>query len=90
MSARHFIISGRVQGVGFRWFVMRRARSLSLGGWVRNLDDGKVEAWAEGSEDGLDALEAALKSGPPGAVVRGLRSEPAAATGAYIDFDVTF
>ena len=90
MSARHFIAGGRVQGVGFRWFAMRRARSLDLSGWVRNLPDGTVEAWAEGPDDELDAFEAALREGPPGALVRSLRSEPAAATGACAGFDVTF
>ncbi len=90
MNARHFIISGYVQGVGFRWFTLRRARFLGLDGWVRNCSDGTVEVWAEGSEDALDSLEASLKGGPPGASVRDVRIESAEATCAGGGFDVTY
>ena len=90
MNARHFIISGYVQGVGFRWFTLRRARSLGLDGWVRNCSDGTVEVWAEGEETALDALEASLKGGPPGARVRDLRTESAVPTHSGGGFDVTY
>lgn len=90
MNARHFIVTGFVQGVGFRWFTMRRAKSLGLTGWVRNLPDGSVEAWAEGDESALDLLEAALQGGPSGSRVKFVETRPSLATGSYIDFDVAF
>ncbi len=90
MAARHFIVTGYVQGVGFRWFTMRRARSLGLCGWVRNLPDGSVEVWAEGEESDLDSLESALKGGPSGSRVKFVEVRPAMATGSYVGFDVTF
>jgi acylphosphatase len=58
------IVQGRVQGVGFRYFVMDRASSLQLAGMVRNLRSGEVEVVAEGERGALEALLAALKSGP--------------------------
>jgi acylphosphatase len=65
----HVAVRGRVQGVGFRWFVRERARELQLAGWVRNLPDGSVEVFAEGERDALEHFQRLLKSGPPGAVV---------------------
>lgn len=62
--ARHFLVSGRVQGVGFRWFVVDAARRENLCGHVRNLPDGRVEAAAEGEADSLTRFEAALWRGP--------------------------
>ncbi|PYO90143.1 MAG: acylphosphatase [Gemmatimonadetes bacterium] len=64
MSLRRWVIRGRVQGVGFRWFVMREAERLKLGGYVQNLPDGSVEVVSEGPETALEALEAHLKRGP--------------------------
>lgn len=64
MSAKHFIIAGHVQGVGFRFFVVRQAQALGLSGWVRNLPDGDVEAVAEGADDALAEFESALRRGP--------------------------
>ena len=69
MSRRHWIIRGRVQGVGFRWFVMSEAERLELGGYVRNLPDGSVEVVSRGSDEALDRLERRLKLGPPAARV---------------------
>ena len=69
MSSFHVRITGRVQGVGFRWFVRERARRLGLAGWVRNLPDGSVEVLAEGDQGQLDLLEGELKKGPQGARV---------------------
>ncbi len=62
--ARRYLISGRVQGVGFRAFVLQAAVELGLAGWVRNLSDGRVEALAEGSQRQLGELRALLARGP--------------------------
>ena len=64
-----YLISGRVQGVGFRYFVVRRAGALGLTGWTRNLPDGRVEVVAKGEADDLGQLETALRSGPRSAHV---------------------
>lgn len=72
------VVTGRVQGVGFRWFVRERARTLGLTGWVRNERDGSVRVVAEGPPAALDALEAALRVGSPGAGVREVRAERSA------------
>ena len=63
MTRRYFVI-GRVQGVGFRWFVEHEASRLGVGGWVRNKDDGAVEVLATGSADQLARLRRALEKGP--------------------------
>jgi acylphosphatase len=70
MESIHLEVSGRVQGVGFRWFVVDLARELGLSGWVRNRPDGKVEIAAGGSATALAQLESAVGSGPPGAQVQ--------------------
>ena len=70
MSAVHIQVTGRVQGIGFRWFVRERARALDLGGWVRNMDDGGVELAASGAAAALEQLVSAVREGPPGAIVR--------------------
>jgi acylphosphatase len=59
-----WLIRGRVQGVGFRYFVLRRALALDLAGWARNLPDGAVEVVAQGDPESLATLEVALRSGP--------------------------
>jgi acylphosphatase len=75
--ARQYIVEGRVQGVGFRWFVERVAVSLKLAGYVRNLPSGDVEVYAIGDPRALDELRRELKQGPPGARVTGVRESPA-------------
>jgi acylphosphatase len=65
----HFLIQGRVQGVGFRWFVQREASELNLRGWVRNTEDGDVEVVAAGEAGDLDELRASLRKGPRGSRV---------------------
>ena len=65
----HFLIQGRVQGVGFRWFVQREASELALRGWVRNTEAGEVEVVASGKPGDLDELRASLRRGPRGARV---------------------
>jgi len=65
----HFLVQGRVQGVGFRWFVHREASELRLSGWVRNTEDGDVEVVASGTAEDLADLRASLRQGPRGARV---------------------
>jgi acylphosphatase len=65
----HFLVKGRVQGVGFRWFVHREASELDLKGWVRNTEGGDVEVVAAGTEENLAELRASLKRGPRGSRV---------------------
>jgi acylphosphatase len=67
--ARRFVISGRVQGVGFRFFAQAAAIREGLHGWVRNLPDGSVEISAEGESTSLDRFEHTVRHGPPGARV---------------------
>ena len=66
---RHYLVKGRVQGVGFRWFVHREAAALELNGWVRNTEDGHVEVLASGEPDALAELRAALRKGSRGSRV---------------------
>ena len=69
-------ITGRVQGVGFRWWTKGKADELGVSGWVRNRRDGSVEALLEGPAEAVDEMVRALHEGPPGAVVERLeRSE---------------
>lgn len=62
LTRLHLTVTGRVQGVGYRWFVRTLAASLGLTGWVRNREDGSVEAQAEGEAAALDELVARMKS----------------------------
>jgi acylphosphatase len=65
----HFLVKGRVQGVGFRWFVQREAAELGLNGWVKNTDQGDVELVAAGDEASLEELKVALRKGSRGSRV---------------------
>jgi acylphosphatase len=76
-EARRWLISGRVQGVGFRWFVEKNATSIGLRGWVRNEDDGRVHVYAVGSPDQLNELRALLHRGPRLAEIRGVEEQEA-------------
>ena len=67
--ARRFVVSGRVQGVGFRWFTQDAARWEGAMGWVRNLSDGRVEAVIEGESEAITRVERAIRTGPRGARV---------------------
>jgi acylphosphatase len=71
----HVTIEGRVQGVGFRYFVQEQAIQLTLTGWVRNRWDGSVEVMAEGKRDDLEKLLKALARGPRSAHVMRIKSE---------------
>jgi len=77
MTTRRLLISGRVQGVGFRYALQRKAERLGLAGWVRNRSDGSVEALAQGSPDAVNALTEWARRGPPAARVDDLKIEPA-------------
>jgi acylphosphatase len=66
---RHYLVKGRVQGVGFRWFVHREAAEIGLRGWVRNLPEGHVELVAAGDPEDLAELETSLKKGSRGSRV---------------------
>ena len=81
-------MTGRVQGVGFRRYVRRWARSLGLDGWVRNEPDGAVRVVAEGEPDALDRLSRLLWGGPPGASVVGVEHEWVDAQGEAQGFEV--
>src|ERR1700687_5469247 len=69
IQARRFLVRGRVQGVGFRWFVEREAHILGIAGWVRNRSDGTVEVLALGTRDQLSGMRSRLREGPRAARV---------------------
>jgi acylphosphatase len=71
----HVVVRGRVQGVGFRWFVREAARELKLGGWVKNRPDGTVEVLACGEEAAIAELRTRLEKGPAGAAVASIDAE---------------
>jgi acylphosphatase len=82
------VVSGRVQGVGFRYFALDVARRENLTGIVRNLPDGRVEAIAEGDEESLQRFEAALRRGPSHARVEHMEVDSMPPTGSYVGFGV--
>ncbi len=78
VTTARFLVRGRVQGVGFRWFVLREASVLQLEGFVRNLPDGSVEVLARGPDQAVDRLEAHLARGPSTAIVECVEKEDVA------------
>jgi len=82
-------VTGRVQGVAFRWEAQKQAVRLGLGGWVRNEPDGSVAGFAEGDQDAVDAWVSWCRQGPPSALVRHVAVTPARPTGAGT-FEITF
>ena len=86
-SARRWIIRGHVQGVGYRYFAQKAALALGLTGYVRNLDDGNVEAYATGPADKLSDFAARLHMGPRYADVRGVEEQEASVK-QYSSFDI--
>ena len=84
------IVYGRVQGVGFRYFVLQQAVALGLSGWVRNMSDGMVEVLAEGDIASLQDLLVALHEGPDAAYVRDVKWHFGIATGEFSRFDIRY
>jgi len=82
----HAFISGRVQGVGFRYYAQKRAELYGITGWVRNLPDGRVEVLAEGDEELLKEFLKDLKKGPPLARVDGIEVSWEEPTGEFLEF----
>ncbi len=87
LTARAYLIAGRVQGVGYRAFAQKAARDLGVTGWARNLPDGNVEVHANGTAEQLDALEARLHQGPRWSDVRSVETADAAPSNAS-SFDI--
>lgn len=87
-TARRYVISGRVQGVGYRWFTHDAAAREGVHGWVRNLADGSVEVFAEGEVESVRRLEAALRRGPASARVEEFTTEEHAPTGRAAGFEI--
>jgi acylphosphatase len=86
MITRHLVISGRVQGVGFRHYTRVEARARGVSGWVRNRKDGTVEAMVHGPQEAVDALIEWTRHGPPSAKVTDV--QVSAGTGSYESFEV--
>lgn len=83
-------ISGRVQGVGYRYFVLKRAQNLDIAGYVRNLRDGRVEVVAEGEEELLKGFLEELQQGPAGAMVEKMETKWQLYTGEITGFEIMF
>jgi len=88
LLGRHYLVSGRVQGVGYRYFAMAAARREGLNGWVRNTEDGSVEISAEGDAEALERFERQLRSGPPAARVTQVEVTELGAAGRATGFEV--
>lgn len=86
----HAIVYGRVQGVGFRFFVLQQAMELGLTGWVRNLADGTVEVLAEGDIESLQELLTALYQGPNAAFVQDVKYHYSLATEEFSGFHIGY
>jgi len=86
--ARRFVISGRVQNVGFRYFTQNAAAREGVAGWVQNLPDGRVEVFVEGDEDAVTRVERAIRSGPPGARVDNVDVQDEEAAGTLKGFRI--
>ena len=85
---RRLFISGRVQGVGFRFFAEERAMIEGVHGWVRNLPDGRVEVYLEGERQSVDRVEASMRRGPAGAQVESVRVEEEVPSGRATGFAI--
>ena len=85
---RRYVISGRVQGVGFRYFAADAAEREGLHGWVRNLPDGRVEISAEGDVDAMDRFERQIRLGPRGARVEAVEVDHVPPAGSFGGFAI--
>ena len=74
LVARRFVVSGRVQGVGFRWFVQELAAREGAAGWVQNRADGRVEALVQGDREAVERIERQIRRGPPAARVEDVQA----------------
>lgn len=88
MKSMHYIVTGKVQGVFFRSWVFDQAQSLGVKGWVRNVQDGKVEILGQGGEDELKSLKERLMQGSTLARVQGVESNWTDYDKAYGDFEI--
>jgi len=88
LEARHLIVSGRVQGVGFRWSVLSEALRLGAAGWVRNLPDGRVEAFVQGDKETVADVVSYVRTGPPGARVLSCIETEAGLDERYSSFEI--
>jgi acylphosphatase len=88
IQGRRFLVRGRVQGVGFRWFVEREAHILQVAGWVRNNPDGSVEVLAQGTREQLAGLYSRLREGPRAARVDAVEASEAEAIAGLGSFQV--
>ncbi|MEK6647186.1 MAG: acylphosphatase [Candidatus Firestonebacteria bacterium] len=89
-TATHIFVSGIVQGVCFRAFVYENARAFNVNGWVRNLNDGRVEAFFEGSKKNIDKMIELCKIGPSGAKVTNIDINDEIYTGKFKDFTIQY
>ncbi len=87
--ARRFLISGRVKGVGFRYYAWETAEREGVTGFARNLPDRRVEVVAEGDAEAVERFERALRQGPPAARIDDVETEALPPTGRYPAFRVT-
>ncbi len=85
---QRLLISGQVQGVGFRWYARRAASALGVTGWVRNLPDGRVEVHAAGPPNDLDQLKAELRKGPASSQVTAVEEEELVPENDWQSFDI--
>lgn len=90
LARAHVFISGRVQGVNFRWYTQRQAQELGLAGWVRNLWDGRVEAIFEGKEKAVGRAVDWCRVGPPSARVDDVEVNYEEPTGEFSRFRITW
>jgi acylphosphatase len=88
VQTRRFLVRGRVQGVGFRWFVEREAHILGIAGWVRNNSDSSVEVLAQGTRDQLSGLRSHLQQGPRAARVDDVQESEAKAVPGLTTFRI--
>ncbi len=88
LVARHFLVTGRVQRVGFRYFLAEAAAIEGLGGWVRNRADGSLEVLVEGESESVQRFEWKVRSGPPGARVANVDVADCATSGRVGEFRV--